>query len=596
MRRHLFIKTLVFALLLLLIFCAPLDTQAKETWTSIRSKNFLLVGNASEGEMRKVATRLEQFRQVLSLLFPRAKIETPLPTTVFIFKTHDSFRPFKPRYKGKTKDDVAGYFLPRQDGNYIALAAETRGLSPYEVIFHEYEHFVTRNNLRSVPAWLDEGLAEFYSTFAAGDDEQKVRVGEPISRHVYALRENALLPLKTLLTVDHRSPHYNEGRKAGIFYAESWALIHYLTVGNDGKRRAQLSAFINQLNSEMSVEENFRQAFQADYQTIEKELDQYVRKFLFPVLIVTFKQQVDFSKEMQVAQLSEAEMHYYLGELLLQSAQYEEAEERFQKALKLDAALAPALTSLGVLRFRQRQLTEAATYLRSAIAADPKSYLAHFYYASVLAQQGQSEEAIKAYRQSILLNPKIPRTHAALGYVYLSLRRDDEAIEEFKQAIRLDPSDPYFYRTRGFIYLTQGYGSFAAKDAMTYLKWQGWQDDGSQYMALIAHFGFRKAGRADDAAKILVEAAARSDASVWPYPVLRYLQRSLTEKELLAQASDNDKLTEAHAYVGLDLSLSGNREAAIQHLRWVKENGNQRFVEYPLALAELSRLEKAANN
>jgi hypothetical protein len=111
-------------------------------------------------------------------------------------------------------------------------------------------------------------------------------------------------------------------------------------------------------------------------------------------------------------------------------------------------------------------------------------------------------------------------------------------------------------------------------------------------MALVAHFGLRQAGRTANADQILEEAVTRADASAWPYPVLRYLQRSLAEKEVLALADDNDKLTEAHAYIGLDLSLSNNREAAIPHLRWVKDNGNQRFVEYPLALAELGRIEK----
>ena len=42
----------------------------------------------------------------------------------------------------------------------------------------------------------------------------------------------------------------------------------------------------------------------------------------------------------------------------------------------------------------------------------------------------------------------------------------------------------------------------------------------------------------------------------------------------------------------MDLSLTGRREEALLHLRWVKENGNQNFVEYPLALAELGRLAK----
>jgi hypothetical protein len=44
--------------------------QAKDNWTSIHSRSFLLIGNASEKEIRQVGTRLEQFREVFSYLFP----------------------------------------------------------------------------------------------------------------------------------------------------------------------------------------------------------------------------------------------------------------------------------------------------------------------------------------------------------------------------------------------------------------------------------------------------------------------------------------------------------------------------------------------
>jgi len=90
--------------------------------------------------------------------------------------------------------------------------------------------------------------------------------------------------------------------------------------------------------------------------------------------------------------------------------------------------------------------------------------------------------------------------------------------------------------------------------------------------------------------------SAKGDTSDWPYPVIEYLQQKLTAEELLARATDNDKQTEAHAYIGLALSLNGEREAALEHLRWVRENGNRNFVEYPLALSELARLEAAASN
>src|SRR5260370_40882255 len=55
--------TLILPTILCFLLIASTDrpVSAKDTWTSLRSKNFLLIGNASEKEIRQVGIRLEQF-------------------------------------------------------------------------------------------------------------------------------------------------------------------------------------------------------------------------------------------------------------------------------------------------------------------------------------------------------------------------------------------------------------------------------------------------------------------------------------------------------------------------------------------------------
>lgn len=593
MRRTHVARPLVVSLLLLLM--APASSSAKENWAIMQSKNFTVIGNAAERDIRKLAARLEQFRHVISLLFPKTQIETPVPTTVVLFRDHDSFKPFKPLYKGKTRENVGGYFLPTPDVNYIALTAGVGGETPYEIIFHEYQHFILRNNLPSAPAWLNEGLAEFYSTFTS-DDEQKAKLGTLIPRHIHTLRDRVFLPLKTLFDVDHKSPHYNETNKAGIFYAQSWALIHYLILGEGGKRQSQLGQFISRLNNGLPLEENFRESFQADYKTIESELRDYINKFSFPALNITFSKQLEYAKELQSAQLSEAQINYYLGDLLMRQRRLDEAEARLRKAVELDPKFAPGYVSLGIVRQLQGKPDEAVKLMRAAIESDPNNYLSHFYHGYVLRQSAQHDEAVKAYQQAIKLNPEGARAFAELGYTYLSLGKDEEALAAFKESMRLDPKNPYNYRTRSYLLLRLARGVLAASDAINYIRRQGWRDSHSAYMAVAANLGFRLQRRDNPyAAKVLEDAAARLDAADWPYPVIRYLRREITAEKLLELATDNDKLTEAHAYVGLDLSLAGSADAALTHLRWVRENGNKNFVEYPLALEEIKRLEAASS-
>jgi lipoprotein NlpI len=84
----------------------------------------------------------------------------------------------------------------------------------------------------------------------------------------------------------------------------------------------------------------------------------------------------------------------------------------------------------------------------------------------------------------------------------------------------------------------------------------------------------------------------KMETKSWPYPVILYLRREATAEQLLTQATDGDKKTEAQAYIGTDLLLSGRSEEAKPYLQWVKDNGNKNFVEYALAVAQLKSLEK----
>jgi hypothetical protein len=66
-----------------------------------------------------------------------------------------------------------------------------------------------------------------------------------------------------------------------------------------------------------------------------------------------------------------------------------------------------------------------------------------------------------------------------------------------------------------------------------------------------------------------------------------FLRGEMSADALLSLADDGDKKTEAYAYIGLQLSLSGRGPEAIPYLQWVIENGKKKFVEYTLAISEL---------
>jgi tetratricopeptide (TPR) repeat protein len=447
----------------LILFAAPAPAWAKDTWTSVRSKNFHLVGNASEKDIRQVATRLEQFRLVFSRVFKRARLHDSVPTTVIVFKDEGSYKPFNPRRS-------AGYFQPGEDVNYITLTAQTRSAAdnPYAVIFHEYVHLLVKNNISpDTPAWLNEGMAEFYSNLEVAKDGKTADIGKPISDHILYLREQKLLPLRTLFAVDHSSPHYNEQSKRGVFYAQSWALVHYLMFGQKGQRQPQLDRYLSLVGKGVSQQQSFQTAFGADIDAIEKELRDYIRHDKYLYINYPFEQKLETEAAVESVALSESQGLAYLGDLALHTRLTEQAEAQLQKAMALDPADPMTQASLGMLRMRQRRFGEAKDHLRRAVAADARNHLAHYYYAYVLSREGMSEigyvssygaeaaaEMRAALKKAIALKPDYAGSYSLLAFVNMVTGEQlDESIELLKNALKLAPGEERFRLELAQLYL-----------------------------------------------------------------------------------------------------------------------------------------------
>ena len=450
----------VLLVLISLVVAAERPVAAKDIWTSVRSKNFLLVGNANEKDIKQVAVKLEQFRDAVSRLLPRMKSSSPVPTTVIIFKNDNSYRPFK------LNTTTAGYFQPGPDMNYITMTTEMRGeKDAFDIIFHEYTHLLVENSMADAPTWFNEGLAEYYSTFRISND-QKVVVGSPIAYHVFMLRRNRLLPLRTLFQVDPKSPYYNETNKQSIFYAQSWALMHYLMLNKNTDRPAQVAAFVNLISQKVPLDQAFTRAFHTTFEAMERDLGDYIQQDRYRVMQGRFEHKLETDVGLQTATLTEAEVQAYLGDLLLHSDRAE-SEGYLMKALELDPNLAMAHAALGMLRFRQGKTDEARKSLERAVAANSQNYLIHYYYAFTLSRSRPDDTAAQTgyapgiaakirdqLNKAIALRPDYPESYNLLAFLNLVTGDDlDETILLLKKQIELMPGRGDLKYTLAQLYL-----------------------------------------------------------------------------------------------------------------------------------------------
>jgi tetratricopeptide (TPR) repeat protein len=423
---------------------APAD--AAPPWITIQSPHFTLVGDAGETSLHEIAARLEQFRTVLGRLLPNATISTPVPTVVVVFGSQRSYEPFRPRYQGKTVP-VGGSFQSGPDVNYVTLAIDG-GDAGFGVICHEYTHLVLANSISSVPAWLGEGLAEYYSTFSLAANGKTATIGRVIPHHV-ALLQQHFVPLTELLNVNRRSPLYNEVDKRSIFYAESWALVHYLLMESpDGE--AAINRYLTAIASGEPSEGAFRSAFRTEPSDPEEHVRRYTGRSLYHSFQYTFRERVETAEHTRGRTLSAAETNAWLGDLLMHLNRLDEAGARLQEALRLDPDLGRAHLSLGLLFLRQQRGADAWPHLERAVAIDPASFQAQYSYALSLLRYRADDPAhpdldavnaaAGALRKAIALNPDSTDALAWLGYADLVAgAKLDEARAVVTRAMSLAP-------------------------------------------------------------------------------------------------------------------------------------------------------------
>jgi lipoprotein NlpI len=114
------------------------------------------------------------------------------------------------------------------------------------------------------------------------------------------------------------------------------------------------------------------------------------------------------------------------------------------------------------------------------------------------------------------------------------------------------------------------------------------------YAVLIGFLAARRQGHEQEA-RAFLDHEAKLDATAWPVPIVRFFRGTLSERELMAAASDNDKQTEAHCYIGYQRLLDGDKTVAHEHFTWVRDHGNSSFIEYTMSLAELDKLDRVGS-
>ncbi len=119
---------------------------------------------------------------------------------------------------------------------------------------HEWVHRALYHTTPGLPLWLEEGLAEYWSTLEGSGGQ--ARLGKPSENHIKLLEDRPWLPAREFFGATKESEVYLDDRRAGVLYAQSWAVVHLLAQHPEWKGR--LEAYLATLATGADAREAFR--------------------------------------------------------------------------------------------------------------------------------------------------------------------------------------------------------------------------------------------------------------------------------------------------------------------------------------------------
>jgi len=424
------------------ISCGP-AFAAPEQWVEVTSPHFTVITDSSDKQARHILDQFERMRWMFQTLFPKAKVDPAAPIVVLAAKDKKAFQLFEPEaYLAKGQLNLAGLFLKSPDKNYVLLRLDAEGEHPYATIYHEYTHLQFSDAGEWMPVWLNEGFAEFFQNTEIRNKD--VLLGEPSIDDILYLRQNRLMPLATLFKVDANSPYYHEEEKASVFYAESWALTHYLEVSDREKGTRRVLDYLTLVSRHEDPVTAAERAF-GDLRQLQSALESYIQASSYKQFVLSSAAAPLDEASYKGRSLTQTEADAFRADFLVYVQRTKEARAILDAVLKSDPNNVQAHETMGYLAFRDGDNETARDWYEQAVKLDSQSYLAHYYFA-VMSMSGANSpkhtEIEASLRTAIRLNPRFAPTYDQLAALFAMRHENlDEAHMLNLQAIQLDPGN-----------------------------------------------------------------------------------------------------------------------------------------------------------
>jgi hypothetical protein len=280
----------------------------QKPWIQITSPHFRLITNGSEGSGRHVARQFELIRAVFESQFPGLRLEGNSPLLLVA-----------PRERYITSGveiakTIGGMYIRFSGREFAIVRLDVVGsdrIDPdmYATVYHEYVHSLLHANFRVLPSWLDEGMAQFYGFTRFEGDQMYVGAPPKNLRWMDALYSRTTPLLAGFIAT--RSMYFpRSDEDSRMYYAQAWALTHFLTFGQGMGVGERLKQFVNALQRGVEQKKAFEDTF-GPFDSVQTQYDLYIQKLAFTVGVVPAPanlKEKDFSARVLSVAETEAEL------------------------------------------------------------------------------------------------------------------------------------------------------------------------------------------------------------------------------------------------------------------------------------------------
>ena len=213
-----------------------------------------------------------------------------------------------------------------------------------------------------------------------------MEIGRIAPYHLQVLQESRLIPIESLLLADEHSPFYNEQNRVSVFYAESWAIVHYLLHDPEARKRQLLHTFLSTWDATGNQLEAAQKTF-GDLKNFSMAMEAYARQRTFYVGKVNTPIHGDprsyTSRVLPPAELDAERALFYVH-----TRRPKAAMAAVDESLQADPNLPLAHEAQGMLAYSQQEFLVAENAFVRAIELSTTSYFPYYFAAESQLRRG----------------------------------------------------------------------------------------------------------------------------------------------------------------------------------------------------------------